>query len=197
MLMTGEAKGFTQKPVAVQPTNQPNHCIPSKKVISSVEIFNNLTHCIMNFKPEFEKTVQESTYESIMKYMVPLDQMITFRPEQSIQDAIDIIVEKKISGAPVLDERRHLVGNLSEKDCLRVIVDQAYHNMPVQSKTVADYMSTNVKSFPPSTNVVEAAIEFLSSPIRRYAVVDKGVLIGQVSRREILRAARSIKPTTW
>ncbi|MBS1978117.1 MAG: CBS domain-containing protein [Bacteroidetes bacterium] len=151
----------------------------------------------MNFKPEFEKNVKESAYESIMKYMVPLDQMITFRPDQGIQEAIDIIVEKKISGAPVLDERRRLVGNLSEKDCLRVIVDQAYHNMPVQSKTVADYMSTNVKSFPPSTNVVEAAIEFLSSPIRRYAIVDNGVLIGQVSRREILRAARSIKPTTW
>ncbi len=152
----------------------------------------------MNFKPEFEKkNPHETKYETIEKYMVPLHDMITFRPDQGIQEAIGIIIDKKISGAPVLDEHRHLVGNLSEKDCLRLLVDQAYHNMPVETRSVADYMSVNVLSFPPSINVVDAAIEFLNSPIRRYAVVDKGVLIGQVSRREILRASLKIKPTTW
>ena len=151
----------------------------------------------MNFTPEFEKKSTEAKYETIEKYMVPLHDMITFRPDQSIQEAIDIIVEKKISGAPVLDEHCHLVGNLSEKDCLRVIIDQAYHNMPVQTRKVSDYMSTNVMSFPLSTNVVEAAVEFLNSPFRRYAVVENGALIGQVSRRNILRAAQNIKSTTW
>ncbi len=152
----------------------------------------------MNFKPEFEKKDPHATnYETIEKYMVDLNHMITFKPEQSIHEAIATIVAQKISGAPVLDEHRHLVGNLSEKDCLRIIVDQAYHNLPVESRTVADYMSTNVLSFPPTTNVVEAAIEFLNSPIRRYAVVKNGQLIGQISRRDILRAAQNIKPTTW
>ena len=152
----------------------------------------------MNFRPEFEKKkLHEMKYETIEKYMVPLNDMITFKPDQGIQEAIDIIIDKKISGAPVLDEHHHLVGNLSEKDCLRIIVDQAYHNLPVASSKVSDYMSVNVKSFPPTTNVVEAAIEFLNSPIRRYAVVHNGALIGQVSRREILRASRNIKPTSW
>ncbi|MEK6780776.1 MAG: CBS domain-containing protein [Bacteroidota bacterium] len=152
----------------------------------------------MNFKPEFEKkNPHEANYETIEKYMVPLNHMITFKPDQSIQEAIDIILEKKISGAPVLDEHRHLVGNLSEKDCLRIIVDQAFHNLPVESRKVSDYMSTKVLSFPPTTNVVDAAIEFLNSPIRRYAVVKNGALIGQVSRREILHAAQNIKATTW
>ena len=152
----------------------------------------------MNFKPELEKKkLHEANYESIVKYMVPLNHMITFRPDQSIHEAIAIILEKRISGAPVLDEHRHLVGNLSEKDCLRIIVDQLSHNLPVENKKVSDYMSTRVFTFAPSTNVVEAAIEFLNSPIRRYAVVDKGALIGEISRREILRAAQNIKSTTW
>ena len=152
----------------------------------------------MNFRPEFEKkNPHEMNYETIEKYMVPLNNMITFKPDQNIQEAISIIIDKKISGAPVLDEHRHLVGNLSEKDCLKIIVDQAYHNLPVESRKVSDYMSTKVLSFPPTTNVVEAAIEFLNSPIRRYAVVKDGALIGQVSRREILRAAQNIKPTSW
>jgi CBS domain-containing protein len=152
----------------------------------------------MNFKPVFEKkNLHEANYESIMKYMVPLNRMITFRPGQSIHEAIAIILEKKISGAPVLDEHGHLVGNLSEKDCLRIIVDQLHRDLPVEDRKVSDYMSTKVFTFSPSTNVVQAAIEFLNSPIRRYAVVDKGSLIGEISRREILRAAQNIKSTTW
>ncbi len=152
----------------------------------------------MNFKPEFEKkNPHAAKYETIEQYMVPLNHMITFRPEQSIHEAIGIIVDKKISGAPVLDAGRHLVGNLSEKDCLRIIVDMTYHNLPVQDRTVADYMNTNVMHFTPDTTVVEAALEFLGSPVRRYAVVKNGVLIGQVSRREILHASQKIKATTW
>lgn len=152
----------------------------------------------MNFKPEFEKkNLHEANYELIEKYMVPLSNMITFKPDQSIHVAIATILEKRISGAPVLDENRHLVGNLSEKDCLRIIVDQSIHNLPVEDKKVSDYMSTKVFTFSPATNVVDAAIEFLNSPIRRYAVVQNGALIGEISRREILRAAQNIKSTTW
>jgi predicted transcriptional regulator len=152
----------------------------------------------MNFKPEFEKkNLHQTNYQLISKYMVPFNNMTTLRPDQSIQEAIAIILAKKISGAPVLDKNDHLVGNLSEKDCLRIIVDRVQHGISVDNKKVSDYMSTKVLTFSPDTNVVEAAIEFLNSPIRRYAVVDKGVLIGEISRREILRAAQNIKSTTW
>ena len=152
----------------------------------------------MNFKPEFEKkNLHEVNYETIEKYMVPLNHMVTFKPDQNILEAIEIILDKRISGAPVLDEHRHLVGNLSEKDCLRIVIDQAHLNLPVEDKKVSDYMSTKVFTFSPTTNVVEAAIEFLNSPIRRYAVVEKGALIGEISRRDILRAAQNIKSTTW
>jgi predicted transcriptional regulator len=151
----------------------------------------------MNFKPEFEKKNQQANYELIEKYMVPLNHMITFKQDQSIHEAIATILEKRISGAPVLDENLHLVGNLSEKDCLQIVIDQTNDNIDLEGKKVSDYMSTNVSSISPSTNVVEAAIEFLSSPIRRFAVVQNGALIGQISRREILRAAQNIKSTTW
>jgi CBS domain-containing protein len=152
----------------------------------------------MNFTPVFEKKNQRETkYESIEKYMVPLNHMITLRPDQSIKEAIATILDKRISGAPVLDEHRRLVGNLSEKDCLRIIVDQANDSFPVEEMKVSDYMATKVFTFSPSTNVVEAAIEFLNSPVRRYAVVKNGTLIGEISRREILRAAQRIKSTTW
>lgn len=152
----------------------------------------------MNFKPHFTtKEVGKPTYDSVLKYMVKASDLVTFKPDQNIFDAIDIMIEKRISGAPVLDENRKLVGILSEKDCLRIIVDQAYHNLPIQSRTVSDYMTAKVKTLSHDSDVVAAANEFLNTPIRRLPIVENGVLIGQVSRRDILRAAKDIKPTTW
>lgn len=132
----------------------------------------------------------EVQFETIEKYMVPLDQIITFKPDQLIQDVIAIIIEKKISGAPVLNDEHRLVGMISEKDCLRIIVDQAYYNMPAETRKVSDYMTVKVETLSPKTNIVEAANAFLNSPIRRFPVVENGMLIGQVSRRHILQAAQ-------
>ncbi len=155
----------------------------------------------MNFKPHFkskeEIKAEKPKYELVTKYMVGVNDLITFRPDQSIEDAIDLIIEKRISGAPVLDENRKLVGMLSEKDCLRIIVDQAYHNLPIESRTVSDYMTANVKTVSPDSDVVSAANQFLSTPIRRMPVVEHGVLLGQISRRSILSAAKNFKATTW
>jgi CBS domain-containing protein len=135
-------------------------------------------------------------HETIEKYMVPVSNIITFKPDQPIQDVISTIVNKKISGAPVLDDQHHLVGMISEKDCLRLIVDQAYYNMPPETRKVSDYMTPKVQSLSPTTTVVEAAIEFLNSPIRRFPIVEHGMLIGQVSRRHILKAAQDLKSKT-
>jgi CBS domain-containing protein len=152
----------------------------------------------MNFTPIFEtKNTHVAEYEPVLKYMVPLNNMITFGPDQPIQEVIDKIIETKISGAPVVDSNKHMVGIISEKDCLRVIVDQAYHNLPAETRKVSDYMTANVKTLSPKTNVVEAAIEFLNSTVRRFPIIENGTLIGQVSRRDILRAAQNIKATTW
>ena len=155
----------------------------------------------MNFKPEMKTKEQLAAelprHESVTRYMIPMSRLITFSPEQLIEDVIDIIIEKGISGAPVLDQNRKLVGIISEKDCLRIIVDHAYHNLPIESRKVSDYMTVKVKTLSATSDVVEAANEFLNNPIRRMPILDQGVLIGQVSRRDILRASKNIKVTSW
>jgi len=129
--------------------------------------------------------------------MVRASDLITFKPDQSIEEVIDIIIAKGISGAPMLDATRKLVGIISEKDCLRIIVDKAYHDLPSSSRKVSDYMTAKVKTVESSIDIVAAANEFLNSPVRRLPVVENGVLIGQISRRDILRASKNLKATTW
>jgi CBS domain-containing protein len=155
----------------------------------------------MNFKPAMkskeELAAGQPKYESVTEYMVGVSNLITFTPDQTIQEVIDTIINKGISGAPVLDKDRKLVGIISEKDCLRIIVDQAYHNLPTSDRKVSDYMTAQVKVLSSNSDVVEAANEFLRSPIRRLPIVENGVLIGQISRRDILKAAKKISQTTW
>lgn len=57
------------------------------------------------------------TVERVMTHPV-----VTIRPEDSIVGAIRIMLDKKFSGLPVVDENQHLVGFLSQIDVYRMIV---------------------------------------------------------------------------
>lgn len=155
----------------------------------------------MNFTPkntanEQDKTATIKSYPSVTRFMAT--NLITFTPEQPVSEVITIFLEKKISGAPVLNEKQELVGIISEKDCLRVMIGSAYHNQPISMGKVADFMTRNVQTISEDQDVLDVAQAFLNTPIRRFPVLNKnGKVIGQVSRRDILRAADVIESTTW
>jgi CBS domain-containing protein len=121
---------------------------------------------------------------------------ITLSPEQPIHEAINILLDRRITGAPVLDKNRKIVGMITEKDCLRVLIDSAYHNMP-SDKTVASYMSPVVKTVTTDHDLLDLANEFLTTNFRKFPVVYKETLVGQVSRRDVLRAIADMNNTTW
>ncbi len=132
--------------------------------------------------------------DPISQYMVK--KPITFRPEQSIHDVINLLVRKKISGAPVVNEAGELVGMISEKDCLRVIVDSVYHNLPAGK--VRDYMSSSVTSISHRRSVVEVANDFMKANFKRFPILNEaGQLVGQISRSDVLRLIKDMKGATW
>ncbi|SHJ69271.1 MULTISPECIES: CBS domain-containing protein [Reichenbachiella] len=150
---------------------------------------------VMNFKGVQIEQERDVKYEKISDYMAR--DLVTFTPDMEIAEAIDIMLKKRISGGPVLNEKRELVGMLSEKDCLKVLVQSSYHNIPSGKGKVKDFMSENVKTLEMDTDVVSCANEFLTTYFRRFPVTENGVLKGQISRRDIMRAAQKIKSTTW
>jgi len=151
----------------------------------------------MNFTPKFESpTIDEkSKYEPVTKYMAT--NLITFRPDDEIGAVIAKMNDHQISGAPVLNERKELIGIISELDCLRVVIDSAYHNQPISKHLVKDYMQKNLITVSVDADVVEVADKFLKHRFGRFPVIKDGVLKGQVSKRDILRAALKVKFTTW
>ncbi len=116
--------------------------------------------------------------------------LITFTPETQVLNAINTLISYRISGAPVLDEEGNLMGMLSEIDCMETYVQSAYHNE--MGGLVKDFMSTKVKTISSSMGIVDLAEYFLETHFRRLPVVDNGKLVGQISRRDVLRAIQKL-----
>ncbi|MGB5627564.1 MAG: CBS domain-containing protein [Woeseiaceae bacterium] len=116
--------------------------------------------------------------------------LVTFKPDTDVLDAVHVLVNKRIAGAPVVDDAGNLLGMLSELDCMKVALDAGYHgNM---GGPVSEYMSAGVETVDADMSIVDLAQVFITSRFRRYPVMDGTRLIGQISRRDVLRALEFI-----
>lgn len=115
--------------------------------------------------------------------------LVTFTPDMDLFRAIDKLLMHRISGAPVLDENGYLIGLLSEGDCLKGILAGSYFEEAGGS--VASVMTTVVETIDADADIVKAAEHFITQRRRRLPVVDDGQLVGQISRRDILRAMQT------
>lgn len=116
--------------------------------------------------------------------------LITFAPADDIHAAAKVLLDKSISGAPVVDENGNLVGMLSQKDCFKMAFSSSYHQD--WGGRVSDYMSRDVATIDVGTDIVKVAKIFLKSPFRRFPVMSNGRLVGLISRRDVLKALEEL-----
>ena len=116
--------------------------------------------------------------------------LVTLSPSTPILEAARLLVEKRISGAPVVDHTGNLVGLLSEKDCMRIALQAGYHSEV--AGTVEEYMHKDVKTVDAERNIVDVAMMFIEDDYRRYPVMKDGRLVGQISRRDVLKALAAL-----
>ena len=123
--------------------------------------------------------------------------LITFRPDQSVMEVMNTLIKKKISGGPVVNEKYELVGIISEGDCMKQISNSRYYNQPMEDVQVKEHMATNVETIDGDMNVFDAADRFLNSRRRRFPILKDGKLVGQISQKDVLKAALQLKGTSW
>lgn len=117
------------------------------------------------------------------------------------KEIVDALVRNRISAVPVVDERRRVIGVVSESDLL-ARVSGGHLTLPpghrlsgrseirrkLQATTAQQLMTAPPVLTTPDTPIAEAAALVARSHVRRLPVVDgDGVLVGVVSRGDLLR----------
>ena len=129
---------------------------------------------------------------SVEEYMTR--DLITFKKDTDINIVINSLLKNRISGAPVLDDSGKVVGLIDDKDCLNILFGNVYNRLPTTTDTVSNYMSNVMRSINVNHNILDVASIFISSPYKRLLVMDDNDrLVGQISRRDILRAIAELK----
>ncbi len=113
----------------------------------------------------------------------------TVKPATRINEAVDLLLKEKLTGILVVGEKKELLGILSEKDCLKILLYGGFHRVP--DDTVDAYMHKAPKTVASDTDIITVAQIFMQSAFRRLPVVDDGKLVGQITRRDIVRGMQS------
>lgn len=136
--------------------------------------------------------------------------VVTFSPEEAVQDATRRLVERDIDGGPVVDGTGHLVGMLTSSDLLVqetklhyptvISLFGAYLELPSSHRhfeedlrravgaTVADVMHRDAVSCAEDDTLERAATLMHEHDVSRLPVTREGKVVGIVARGDILRA---------
>ncbi len=140
-------------------------------------------------KKEFEAPILVADYMTT--------KLVTFTPGQSILEVMEAFAKYKISGGPVLDDNGFLVGIVSEADCMKQISESRYFNQPIMDKSVERFMTKEVETIPHDISIFDAAGIFARHNRRRLPVMKNGILVGQISRKDIVVAALKLSGHNW
>lgn len=125
----------------------------------------------------------------------------TVRPDATLTEAARLLIDHRISGLPVVSKEGELVGIVTEHDFLRrddgarprwldVLLSDASGqiNAELLSRKVEDVMSRNPITVEVETPV-EAVLELMERrKVKRLPVVSNGIVVGIVSRADLLHA---------
>jgi CBS domain-containing protein len=125
--------------------------------------------------------IDMSDFPTVRQYMDPSDRAL--RAETPIREAVRFLLTEGMTGAPVTEDGV-VVGILSEFDCLHLLT----HGDAPATGTVADFMTRAVITATPDMDIYYAAGLLLRNTFRRLPVVAGGRLVGQLTRRDALRA---------
>jgi len=124
--------------------------------------------------------------------------IVALAPDNGVRHAAQLMLDHHVSGLPVVDDQGRLVGMLTEGDLLRRSELGASAKTDGRPQTSADFikthgwrvgdvMTTPAMTVSPTLSVARLAEMMADRQIKRLPVIDNGVLIGIVSRADILR----------
>jgi CBS domain-containing protein len=135
--------------------------------------------------------------DSLPKISEFMDQVVpTIGPDMQIMKAVDYLLRHRVTGVPVVDSNGNLLGIITETDLLK-LVTEGIQGQPPTEATVAEYMSTDVVTVPPTMDIYYVAGIFLKNKFRRLPVVEDGKIVGAITRFDLLRVVQALSAMSW
>jgi len=116
--------------------------------------------------------------------------------DSSVADAVVTLADAHISGLPVLDGSKRLVGVLTTTDVLEAAAEceTAEERERLFERTaVRDVMTPRPLTIRPDADVAEASQQMLYLEVHRLFVEDEGRLAGVISQSDVVRAVATAK----
>jgi len=113
---------------------------------------------------------------------------LTINKNAPLVQAIERLVEFKLTGLTVLNESGEPCGKITELDCIRAVLNAIYNDGNADNQLVEQAMTHEIHACSPEDSIVEVAERMLETHQRRSAVIQNGKLVGQVSSSNILWA---------
>lgn len=108
--------------------------------------------------------------------------VITVHHTESWEDALEVMLKKRVGGCPIVDDENRVVGIITERDMVKYLANQTRLD-----GYVSEYMTTDVVTIESSSSIEEAMKTMISNRFRRLPIVKDGVLIGLITAMDILR----------
>ena len=135
--------------------------------------------------------------DSLPKISEFMDQVVpTIGPDMQIMKAVDYLLRHRVTGVPVVDFDGSLLGIITETDLLK-LVTEGIRGQPPTEATVAEYMTTDVVTVPPTMDIYFVAGIFLKNKFRRLPVVEDGKIVGAITRFDLLRVVQALSAMSW
>ena len=106
----------------------------------------------------------------------------TLKESDTIKIASQILSEKKIGCMPVLDEKKNVVGIVSERDLSQFIYKERFN----LSISISQIMSKNLVTCDLNTSVTELMDEMTEKKIRHIVIMENKKLLGIVSIGDVV-----------
>lgn len=114
--------------------------------------------------------------------------VVTVSPDEDIYEAIRVMILNGVTGLPVAQEDRTVVGIITEKDVLSLLYDN--RDKP---GAVRDFMTTHVVCFDQEDDLDQIIESLRTHSFRRVPILDHNRLAGIISRRDIIRYIRDLR----
>lgn len=137
-------------------------------------------------------TLRQATEPVVADFMTT--DLVTVTLEMPLIDVVDLMLNKGVSNVPVVKPTRggnKLVGLVTERDCLNCLTDAIFYDDP--SITVESIMKHIPVCVTPEIDVFTVSSIFTQQGYRHLPVVKKTMLLGIVSRRDVLRGLKDYR----